>query len=651
MIYSQSTMIASRHQPPGRSLSLPCLARLWFRLGAILLLLAATIGLAAPSSAAASELFPEYPEIKAAVDFWEGIYSSHSIQSAVIHDREDLSRVYAIVQLLDKKLPGAERLNRTEIQQAVEKYKNILEDLGKKNPPVSVEEIRVAAMFSGPDRLEQMKSAADRVRSQRGLKERFIEGVTRSGAYMKDIQKILANYGLPLELAYLPHVESSFNPKAYSKFGAAGVWQFTKATGEQYLQINDALDERRDPLIAAEAAAKYLKNSYMLLGEWPLAITAYNYGTAGMLRAQTSHGNYPTIYTSYREGRFGFASRNFYAEFLAARKVAARLEQDPATPRDKALRFTTYTLPGYIHLYDVEKHFKVDEQRLKKLNPAIREPVYEGKRLIPRRYQLRLPAGKTTERLTAKVPTRMFANSQMIESVYRVQRGDTAGAIAADHDIPLKVLLQANALDADARIYVGQKLRLPSHPRLKPDEPLLPHLVASRGSFKRFSQSPDGTTEPVPLIKARLKHYPAQTPVAKEAISRDTIAVHPDETLPLFAHWLGLDEAKLRKLNKLAATDTIQPGQRLTVLYESISAAEFADLRADFARENEEDFFAAFQVVDQINYEVQPGDTIWNLCNRKFHIPLWLLKKYNDNMYYGAIQQSQELIIPIVQER
>ncbi|WP_419175534.1 LysM peptidoglycan-binding domain-containing protein [Desulfosediminicola sp.] len=644
-------MIDFRHHPPGRSSSVLFHPMLCWQLPLFVLLLTISICLPRTSGAASNKIFPEYPEIKAAVKFWEDIYSTHSIHSSVIHDHEDLSRIYEVIQLLDRNLPAAEKINRTAIQQAVEKYKNILEGLGKGNPPVTVEEIRIAAMFSGPERLKQMTEAAGRIRSQTGLKERFIEGVTRSGAYIGAIKAILTDYGLPVELAYLPHVESSFNPKAYSKFGAAGVWQFTKATGEQYMQINDTVDERRDPLIAAEAAAKYLKNSYMLLGEWPEAITAYNYGTAGMLRAQNSHGSYPAIYTSYSEGHFGFASRNFYSEFLAALKVATHLEQDSSIPKDQALIFATYPLPGFIHLYDVKKHFALNEKELKILNPALRDPVFQGKRLIPRRYQLRLPAGARTEKLITTIPLRMLSNSQMTESLYRVKRGDTAGAIASNNDIPLKVLLRANALDSDARIYVGQKLRIPSHPRLSSAEPLLPHLASERESFKRFSSPDEKKTAQVPVIRARKKLYPEQTPVAREALKRDTISVHPDETLPLFAHWLKMDEAELRKANKLAITDTIQPGQKLIVLYDEISAAEFADLRADFARENQEDFFAAFQVADQITYEVQPGDTIWNLCNRKFHIPLWLLKKYNDSIDYSTIQQSQTLVIPIVVER
>ena len=148
--------------------------------------------------------------------------------------------------------------------------------------------------------------------------DRFREGLIRSGAYVDQIKEIFRSYGLPSDLAYLPHVESSFNPKAYSKFGAAGLWQFMRSTGKRFLEIDYTLDERRDPIRASHAAARLLKENYKALGTWPMAITAYNHGLAGMMRATRSKGNYEAIFKQYRSRLFKFASRNFYSEFLAA---------------------------------------------------------------------------------------------------------------------------------------------------------------------------------------------------------------------------------------------------------------------------------------------------------------------------------------------
>ena len=132
----------------------------------------------------------------------------------------------------------------------------------------------------------------------------------------------MRKYNLPEELSVLPHVESSFQLRAYSSAGAAGIWQFTRGTGRLFMRVGYDVDERRDPILATYGAAKLLKKNYEVVGSWPLAITAYNHGLRGMQRAKKRHGtNIVKIIENYRSRTFGFASRNFYPEFLAALHV------------------------------------------------------------------------------------------------------------------------------------------------------------------------------------------------------------------------------------------------------------------------------------------------------------------------------------------
>jgi membrane-bound lytic murein transglycosylase D len=115
---------------------------------------------------------------------------------------------------------------------------------------------------------------------------RFADAIRVSRHYLKAMEVIFRREGVPVELTRLPFIESSFDVQAYSKVGAAGIWQFMPSTGRLYnLRINPAFDERRDPLMASEAAARFLKANYEKLGSWPLAITAYNYGPAGLATA------------------------------------------------------------------------------------------------------------------------------------------------------------------------------------------------------------------------------------------------------------------------------------------------------------------------------------------------------------------------------
>jgi membrane-bound lytic murein transglycosylase D len=594
--------------------------------------------------------FPEFPEIRHNVAFWEKIYSTHSINSAVIHDRADLSKVYEVVNLRSNSNSVIAQQNQTQVQQTVEKYQKILTALGQGQVPRTPAEKKVSALFAGPRARQLMTEAAQRVRSQTGQKERFIEGVIRSGAYMADIKKIFKDNGLPADLAYLPHVESSFDIRAYSKFGAAGIWQFTRATGKQYLQIDDAVDERRDPIVAAHGAAAYLKNSYRLLGEWPLALTAYNYGTSGMLRARTAKGTYGKIFTEYREGHFGFASQNFYSEFLAALRTAKKLEANPSIKKDSPRRSTLYTLPGYVKVEDVKRHFHLSTETLKDLNPALRDSVYNRQKLLPKGYSLRLPLQKNISGL----PRSYLFAQQLEDAFYKVQSGDTAGGIASKYNISLSSLIQANSLDKNGKIYVGQRLQIPFSSGLPTGKTPPPYLTAT--DTKRFSSSKvkvAASSSPQhvnPVLSDTKKRLPPVTPVAQESISSDVVTVHPDESLALYAQWLKTSEDTIRKVNNLKGLDSIHPGQQITVLHNQVSAAQFADLRSEFARENEEDFFAAYNVIEQKTYTVQQGDTLWDLCNRKFNIPLWLLGKYNEDLDYARIHLGQKLVVPVIRE-
>jgi len=165
------------------------------------------------------------------------------------------------------------------------------------------------------------------VHTQRGIKERFRDGIIRSGRYVDAFRAVMESHDVPTELALLPLVESSFQ-NVRSKASALGIWQFTRGTGRSYMTINRTVDQRLDPDKATRAAARLLRDNYRALGNWPLAITAYNHGRGGMMRAKTEQGPEITkIIDEYRGPVFGYASMNFYAEFLAAVSVYNNYEQ------------------------------------------------------------------------------------------------------------------------------------------------------------------------------------------------------------------------------------------------------------------------------------------------------------------------------------
>ncbi len=445
------------------------------------------------ASASDKRIFPYYKAIEKNVAFWEKIYSHYSLTEAVIHDSEDLSKIYEVIPLFGDELPRASQFNALFQRHTKEKYREILKKLVTQEPKTT-DEKRVAALFTGKNRRGELLQAAENVRSQRGQKERFLDGVIHSGRYLREIKRIIRGYDLPEELAYLPHVESSFNYRAYSKYGAAGIWQFTRETGKRYLTIDDTLDERLDPLIATHAAARYLEKSYQTLNSWPLALTSYNYGLAGMIRAVDKEGTYEKIFKNYDAGYFKFASKNFYSEFLAAIKVVQNLEKNPDIVIDAAQKAQYFKLPGFINLKDASAHFRLVPETIVSLNPALQPSVIRGEKRIPKGYRLRLPAGKNLNRLIASFPASLYYTKQSPALFHLVKKGDTAGSIARRHGVSLSSLLSANNLDKSGKIYLNQRLRIPKQPASSQKGRTDIHKITANPDAKKFISARHATT-------------------------------------------------------------------------------------------------------------------------------------------------------------
>ena len=269
---------------------------------------------------AATEAFARPASLEPQIDFWVDVFTAYSYRDFVLVDRDDAYKIYQVYHL-----PGDGCPSRDEIDWAntylKSKYAEILTHLAAGREPMGSDERRVAEMFKGRSPYA-LRLAAENLRVQEGLKERFREGLLRSKYYRPTMERIFKTAGLPVELITLAQVESGFQRGVRSSAGAVGIWQFTRATGKQYMTIRGRHDDRLNPTRETEAAAKLLRSNYETLGDWPLAITAYNYGTAGTARAAEQCGSdYCKILQTYNGPHFGFAVKNYYAEFLAALQV------------------------------------------------------------------------------------------------------------------------------------------------------------------------------------------------------------------------------------------------------------------------------------------------------------------------------------------
>jgi membrane-bound lytic murein transglycosylase D len=507
--------------------------KMWQTMG----LIAALLIVAVHPAAAATDPFPVFDCIEGNVAFWTQVYSQYTTAQGIVHDSDRLDIIYDIIDLLPYDAPQAHQINGKRMKKAVEKYERILNRLAHAPEAEDAESRRVAALFGPAPDDRVFRKAARQVRCQTGQKDRFAAGLVRSGAYLDEIRAIFRSYDLPPDLAYLPHVESSFNPNAYSKFGAAGVWQFTRSTGQRFMRVGYALDERRDPFRASHAAAQLLKENYEKLGSWPLALTAYNHGAAGMERARSLHGEYPEIFKSYHSRTFKFASRNFYSEFLAARRVAGNYQAYfGALKMEQPLPARTIVLDGYVALGDLCNYFQLSPEVVRQMNPALRAPVVNGQKHIPKGYALRLPkaSGGAENLMLAGMPASIYKDSQKPSRFYTVRRGDTAARIARMHGVALSDLKLANNLNARAIIHPRQTLRIPLPGELlalneqpqeaKTTEVLLASNASPQGDAQAAgaaekSRPPAESVEPAPLI------VPAETSVP--APSAEPLALLP----------------------------------------------------------------------------------------------------------------------------
>jgi len=411
--------------------------------------------LMAPAVAQNASDFPRPESLEPAVQFWIRVYTEVDTQSGFLHDAEHLDVIYTALPL-DRKQIEAKR-------EAIKAALTVL-STGKRSG-LSAEEQQVLALWPANVSNKTLKIASDNVRWQLGQSNRFLAGLRRSGAYREHIQKVIAAKNLPPQLVVLPHVESSFNPGAYSSADAAGMWQFTRATGQRFMRIDHIVDERMDPYIAAEAAMSLLEYNYRVLGTWPLALTAYNHGAGGIARAVREMGssNIEDIVANYKGRRFGFASRNFYAQFLAVNEVEARAESFfGKVDYNPAPNFTELATDAYIDAEVFARSANISLAQLKADNPALRPVVWEGQKRIPRGFKMKLrDATVTPQELLASIDGDYKFVVQTPDVAYTVVRGDSLSAIARRFNTSVSRLVALNQLTSSHRIQIGQRILLP----------------------------------------------------------------------------------------------------------------------------------------------------------------------------------------------
>jgi len=551
-----------------------------------------------PGVSTRHEAFRMPPKLVPRVKFWIDVFTIYGKNHAVLHHRDHPQVVFRVLDFGTEAslMPAVtlERYRKKKIKESVAEIRRALGVLAKGKPALTALELHIESQMKFiPSRTKKYKTVVSEklIRSQTGIREKYADSLRRSGRYMHIIEEIFTReFNLPIELTRLPFIESSFDYKAYSRVGAAGIWQFMPRTARIYsMKINSQLDERRDVIQATRGAAKYLRDAYKSLNKWPLAVTSYNHGVAGVKRKIKKMGttNIADIVEHPTKRVFGFASNNFYPEFLAALEIYENyLWYFPGLELEQPLRIAQYKLPHSISVAHVAKKTRIDIEELKKLNYALTSNVWKGRYRVPKGYSLKVPREYAARLLELRIPEPVGATASSVYGgiTYRVRKGDTLGRIAGKFNTTVAKIKRLNGLTSNM-VYVGQTLAVREREGKKSPSASSPKVVKVN--------APSGYT------------------------------VRRGDSLYKIARRYGMTVSELMSRNNLKSS-RIKPGQKLVI--EGASGS------------------SNVQPSSGKTYTVRKGDSLWSI-SRKFGISLTSLKKAN-GMRRNTIKPGQKITVP-----
>jgi len=276
----------------------------------------------------------------------------------------------------------------------------------------------------------------------------------RGGRYLYHIVDELERRGMPTELALLPMVESSYNPMAYSRARASGLWQFIPSTGRNYNLTQDKwVDERRDVIASTSAALDYLQTIYEMHGDWHLALASYNWGEGAVGRA-VQRNLADGLSSEYSSLRMPEETRNYVPKLQALKNIVAQPElfhlELPYVPNTR--HFVTVSAPAGIDLATAAKYAEMPLDEFIALNPGYNRPA------IAQANSLVIPVDRA-ERFRLRLAEQEGSGKQW--RMYEMQRGDTLASVAQNFGLSVNELHQINGLDARSRVSPGYTLLVP----------------------------------------------------------------------------------------------------------------------------------------------------------------------------------------------
>ncbi len=424
-------------------------------------------------------------------------------------------------------------------------------------------------------------------------KKTFARWLERAGRYIPKIQKVFADEGVPLDLAYLAMIESGFNVRAYSWAHAAGPWQFIESTGRLYGLDNDWWqDGRLDIEKSTRAAAKHLKYLHKRFdGDWFLAVAAYNAGGGKVRKAVRASGS--RDFWVLTEGRvLREETKNYLPKFLAALNIVKNLEAYGFSDLNIAepLEYETITLETSTDLEIIAKYCDISYRDLKELNPELKRwctpPGVKN-------YQIRIPFGSVEQVKTryAQLPVDQRASYHR----HQIKSGDTLQVMARKYHIRVDDIIALNNIKNPRALQIGQNLILP----LKKGYTALP-ASALEDSY----------------VRSR----------------RRTYKVRSGDSLWSIARRNNVTEKKLRVWNKLGWSNLLRPGQVLAVSKPGVRIVAKTQPKKGPSR--------------KLVYKVVPGDTLWDI-GRQFDVATEQIRRWNELSHGHILRPGQKLTLMV----
>lgn len=421
--------------------------------------------------------------------------------------------------------------------------------------------------------------------------------------YFPLFEEALAKYGLPMELKYLPIIESALNPGANSSASAVGLWQFMYPTAKMYkLEVSTFVDERRDPVKATDAAVRYLRDLYNIYNDWHLVIAAYNCGPGNVNKAIKRSGNAKDYWKIYY--KLPIETRGYVPAFIAANYVMNFYQSHNIFPKSPDFPIITDTLMvnDYLHFNQIAEVIGVSVEQIRILNPQYRRDIIPASKT--KAYSLVLPQSEISAYLENELfihdhrRTEFFPNNEIVNPqsksvsfessdikgrdkvIYSVKSGDNLGAISAWFRVRLSDLKYWNKIHKNF-LKVGQKLTI-YVPEGQGE--YFSHLNKMSNSEKQKSLNKKPTVtptqnlassvktpqvEPSPSTTANQSKLSENTTTAKTSTRQEFIYYtvrKGDNFWTIAKKFPGVTNHDIMKINNISAANSLKVGQKLKIM-------------------------------------------------------------------------------------